>query len=41
MALVSFDLFMNCREKIYAVRADEVLRRTVVLERMHSGAPDR
>jgi RsbRD-like negative regulator of sigma factor len=41
MALVGFDLFMKCREKIYTVRADEVRRRTDVLERMHFGAPER
>lgn len=41
MALVGFDLFMKCREKIYEVRADEVRRRTDVLERMHFGAPER
>lgn len=41
MALVGFDLFMKCREKIYEVRADEARRRTDVLERMHFGAPER
>jgi len=41
MALGGFDLFMNCREKIYEVRADEALRRTVVLERMYRRTPDR
>lgn len=41
MALVGFNVFMKCREKIYAVRAEEVRRRTDVLERMHLGAMER
>jgi len=41
MARVGFDLFMECREKIYAVRADEARRRTDVLERMYLAAPER
>jgi len=41
MARIGFDLFVECREKIYAVRADEARRRTDVLERMHLGAPER
>jgi len=41
MARIGFDLFVECREKIYAVRADEARRRTDVLERMHLVAPER
>jgi len=41
MARVGFDLFMECRERIYAARADEAQRRTAVLERMCLGAPKR
>ncbi len=31
MALLAFDLFMGCREKIYELRANEVRNRTVRL----------
>lgn len=36
MALLGFDLFMTCREKIYEVKAGEVRRRVDLLERMHA-----
>lgn len=41
MALVGFDLFMKCREKIYELRVDEARRSTDVLARMQLGAPTR
>lgn len=36
LALLAFDLFMRCREKIYEVQADEGKRRLALLERMYS-----
>ena len=33
MALLAFDLFMKCREKIYEIQAEEAKRRVYVLER--------
>ena len=38
---VGFDLFMEYREKIYALKAGEARRRTDVLERIHLGTPER
>jgi hypothetical protein len=35
LALRAFDLFMQCRETIYEVRANEARRRLYLLERMH------
>ena len=35
MALLAFDLFMRCRERIYDVRVNEAKRRLYLLERMH------
>ncbi|MGC9292080.1 MAG: RsbRD N-terminal domain-containing protein [Acidobacteriaceae bacterium] len=37
-ALMAFDLYMACREKIYAVRADETRRRVAQLERVYMQA---
>ena len=39
MALLAFDLFMKCRERIYEIRANEAKRRIFVLERMHGLEP--
>lgn len=39
MALLAFDLFMKCREKIYEIKANEAKRRIYVLERMHGMEP--
>jgi len=36
MALLAFDLFMQCREKIYEIKADEAKRRVYLLERAHA-----
>ncbi|MDP3001478.1 MAG: RsbRD N-terminal domain-containing protein [Bryobacterales bacterium] len=33
MALLAFDLYMKCREKIYEIKAEEAKRRVYVLER--------
>jgi hypothetical protein len=47
MALLAFDLFMKCRERIYQIRADEAKRRVYLPERMdgkrpsHAGLPPR
>ncbi len=35
MALLGFDLFMRCRERIYEIKANEAKRRLYVLERMY------
>src|SRR5574341_843796 len=35
MALLAFDLFMQCRERLYETRANEVKRRFWLLERRH------
>jgi len=40
-ALLAFDLFMKCRERIYAVKADEVRRRVAQLERIYLGTDPR
>jgi len=34
MALLAFDLFMRCREQMFAIKAGEARRRTSLLERM-------
>ncbi len=34
-ALIAFDLYMMCREKIFALQADEARRRTAQLERVY------
>jgi hypothetical protein len=34
MALLAFDLFMKCRERIYEIKANEARRRMFLLERM-------
>jgi hypothetical protein len=39
MALLAFDLFMKCRERIYEIKANEAKRRIYVLERMHGMEP--
>jgi hypothetical protein len=35
MGLLAFDLFMNCREQIYEIRANEAKRMAFLLERTH------
>jgi hypothetical protein len=40
-ALVAFDLYMKCREKIYEIKADEAKRRVACLERIYAGAEAR
>lgn len=35
VALMAFDLYMTCREKIYALRTDEARRRMAQLERIY------
>jgi hypothetical protein len=39
MALLAFDLFMKCRERIYEIKANEAKRRIYVLERMYGMEP--
>jgi hypothetical protein len=39
MALLAFDLFMKCRERIYEIKANEAKRRTYLLQRMHGMEP--
>jgi hypothetical protein len=39
MALLAFDLFMKCRERIYEIKANEAKRRIYVLERMYGVEP--
>ncbi len=39
MALLAFDLFMKCRERIYQIRADEAKRRVYLLDRMEGKRP--
>ena len=39
MALLAFDLFMTCRERIYQIRADEAKRRVYLQERMGGVKP--
>jgi len=34
MALLAFDLYMKCREKIYEIKAEEAKRRVYLLERV-------
>jgi hypothetical protein len=47
MALLAFDLFVKCRERIYEIRTNEARRRVYLLERMdgkrpsHAGLPPR
>ena len=36
MALLAFDLFMRCRERIYEIKGNEAKRRTALLERMYA-----
>jgi hypothetical protein len=36
MALLAFDLFMRCRERIYEIKENEAKRRTALLERMYA-----
>lgn len=42
LALLAFDLFVNCREKIFAIQAEEAKRSVHVLKRAHPefGSPD-
>jgi hypothetical protein len=40
-ALMAFDLYMKCREKIYAVVAGEARRRVAQLERIYAAAEPR
>ncbi|HXX39040.1 MAG TPA: RsbRD N-terminal domain-containing protein [bacterium] len=40
-ALLAFDLFVRCREQIYAVKADEARRRVAQLERIYLGVDRR
>jgi hypothetical protein len=35
LALLAFDLFLKCREKIFETKVNEMKRRTFLLERMH------
>jgi len=37
-ALLAFDLFVKCREQVYAAKADEVRRRVAQVERIYLGA---
>lgn len=39
MALLAFDLFMKCRERIYEIKANEAKRKIYVLERMYGVEP--
>ncbi len=39
MALLAFDLFMKCRERMYEIKANEAKRRIYVLERMYGMEP--
>ena len=39
IALLAFDLFMKCRERIYEIKAKEARRRIYVLERMYGMEP--
>jgi hypothetical protein len=39
MALLAFDLFMECRERIYQIRAAEAKRRVYLLQRMDGKRP--
>jgi len=39
LALLAFDLFMKCREEIYAIKAREAQRKVYVLERICQRAP--
>jgi hypothetical protein len=39
MALLAFDLFMKCREKIYEIKANEAKRRIYVLGRLYGMEP--
>ncbi|HWT80113.1 MAG TPA: RsbRD N-terminal domain-containing protein [Candidatus Acidoferrum sp.] len=39
MALLAFDLFMKCRERMYEIKANEARRRIYVLERMYGMEP--
>lgn len=41
LALLGFDLFMKCRERIYQVKADEGRRKVDLLERMQAGTLQR
>jgi hypothetical protein len=38
MALIAFDLYMRCRERIYEAAIDEVKRKVGLLEKMYSQA---
>jgi len=40
MVLVAFDLFMQCRERIYEIKAGEAKRRLAALERMQGGSAE-
>lgn len=39
MALLAFDLFMKCRERIYEIKANEAKRQIYLLQRMHGMEP--
>jgi hypothetical protein len=39
MALLAFDLFMKCRERMYEIKTNEAKRRIYVLERMYGMEP--
>lgn len=39
MILLAFDLFMQCRERMYQIRTDEARRRIFLLERMRRPEP--
>ena len=39
MALLAFDLFMRCRERVYEIKASAAGRRTFLLDRMQARRP--
>ncbi|MBI4571974.1 MAG: RsbRD N-terminal domain-containing protein [candidate division NC10 bacterium] len=39
MALLAFDLFMQCRAQVYEIKANETRRRTEILLRRHDALP--
>jgi hypothetical protein len=38
MALLAFDIFVQCREKMQELKVNEMRRRIYLLERMHTGS---
>jgi hypothetical protein len=35
LALLAFELFVKCREQVYGIKANEIKRRSFILERVH------